>query len=91
MIRSLRLVFCALALLVGGVGLAFAAAPTSGGGVLIVPISGTVDEGMAHLVQRAVREAESAHASALVLDINTPGGLVSAASRISNEIGRAHV
>ena len=66
--------------------LAFAAAPTSGGGVLIVPISGTVDEGMAHLVQRAVREAESAHASALVLDINTPGGLVSAAFEIRDAL-----
>ncbi len=86
MIRSLRLVFCALALLFGGAGLAFAAAPTSGGGVLIVPISGTVDEGMAHLVQRAVREAESAHASALVLDINTPGGLVSAAFEIRDAL-----
>ena len=86
MIRSLRLVFCALALLFGGAGLALAAAPTSGGGVLIVPISGTVDEGMAHLVQRAVREAESTHASALVLDINTPGGLVSAAFEIRDAL-----
>lgn len=91
MIRSLRLVFCALALLFGGAGLAFAAAPTSGGGVLIVPISGTVDEGMAHLVQRAVREAESAHASALVLDINTPGGLVSAAFEIRDALVGSHV
>ena len=91
MIRSLRLVFCALALLFGGAGLAFAAAPTSGGRVLIVPISGTVDEGMAHLVQRAVREAESAHASALVLDINTPGGLVSAAFEIRDALVGSHV
>ena len=91
MIRSLRLVFCALALLFGGAGLALAAAPTSGGGVLIVPISGTVDEGMAHLVQRAVREAESAHASALVLDINTPGGLVSAAFEIRDALVGSHV
>ena len=91
MIRSLRLVFCALALLFGGAGLAFAAAPTSGGGVLIVPISGTVDEGMAHLVERAVREAESAHASALVLDINTPGGLVSAAFEIRDALVGSHV
>ena len=91
MIRSLRLVFCALALLFGGAGLAFAAAPTSGGGVLIVPISGTVDEGMAHLVERAVREAESAHDSALVLDINTPGGLVSAAFEIRDALVGSHV
>lgn len=91
MIRSLRLGFCALALLFGGAGLAFAAAPTSGGGVLIVPISGTVDEGMAHLVERAVREAESAHASALVLDINTPGGLVSAAFEIRDALVGSHV
>ena len=91
MIRSLRLVCCALAVLFGGVGLASAAGSATGGGVVIVPISGTVDEGMAHLVERAVHEAESAHASALVLDINTPGGLVSAAFEIRDALVASHV
>ena len=44
-----------------------------------MPISGTVDEGMAHLVERSVDEANAANAPALVLDVNTPGGLVASA------------
>lgn len=91
MIRSLRLICCALAVLFGGLGVAIAAAPAPGGGVVIVPISGTVDEGMAHLVVRAVDEAQAAHASALVLDINTPGGLVSAAFEIRDALVASHV
>ncbi len=90
MIRSLRVAFFAIAALCGVVGFAFAQAP-DGRPVFVVPIEGTVDEGMAHLVQRAVREADAAHASALVLDVNTPGGLVSAAFEIRDAMLGAHV
>ena len=45
---------------------------------MIVPIQGTVDDGMAHLVERAVDEANREHAAAIVLDVNSPGGLVDA-------------
>ncbi len=88
MIRSLRVAFFAIAALCGVAGFALAQAP---GTVFVVPIEGTVDEGMAHLVQRAVREADAAHASALVLDVNTPGGLVSAAFEIRDAVLGAHV
>lgn len=57
-----------------------------GGPIYVVPIEGVVDEGMAHYVARAVAEAEAAHASALVLDVNTPGGLVSAAFEIRDAL-----
>ncbi|HEY0797767.1 MAG TPA: NfeD family protein [Candidatus Baltobacteraceae bacterium] len=74
------------ALLVGLAGAAGATAPTATREVLVVPIDGTVDAGMAHLVERAVADANQTHAAALVLDINTPGGLVDAAFRIRDAL-----
>jgi membrane-bound serine protease (ClpP class) len=62
---------------------AFAAAP---GDVVVIPIHGTIDEGMAHLVDRDVRDAEEQHASAIVLDVDTFGGLVSAATEIRDRL-----
>ncbi len=85
MIRMLRIASFVFATLLGVAGFAVAQAPAARG-VVVVPISGTVDEGMAHLVARAVREAEAAHATALVLDVNTPGGLVSAAFEIRDAL-----
>ncbi len=54
--------------------------------IVVVPISGTVDDGMAHLVERSVEEANREHAAAIVLDVNSPGGLVGAAFRIRDAL-----
>ncbi len=91
MIRIVRLALFTLAALLGVAGLAGAARDGGPGRVVVVPISGTVDEGMAHLVERAVAEANAEHASALVLDVNTPGGLVSAAFEIRDAMFAAKV
>jgi membrane-bound serine protease (ClpP class) len=92
MFHSLRVALLGLVALLGAAGLGVAAAPPPGtGDVIVVPIEGTVDEGMAHLVQRAVTEANDSHASALVLDVNTPGGLVSAAFEIRDAMFAAKV
>ena len=74
----------ALVCLLAGAGSAWAqgASAAPRGGVIVVPISGTIDEGMAHLVARAVADAKEQHARAIVLDVNTFGGLVSAATEI---------
>ena len=66
-----------------------AAGAAPAGAVYVVPIDGVVDEGMAHYVARAVAEADAAGASALVLDINTPGGLVDAAFEIRDALLRS--
>lgn len=63
-----------------------AGAPSFGRPVVIVPIDGTVDDGMAHLVERSVDEANREHAQAIVLDVNSPGGLVEAAFRIRDAL-----
>ena len=62
---------------------AVAAAP---GAVVVIPIHGTIDEGMAHLVDRDVRAARAQHASAIVLDVDTFGGLLGAATEIRDRL-----
>lgn len=54
--------------------------------IVVIPITGTVDAGMAHLVQRSVEEANSDGARAIVLDVNSPGGLVDAAFEIRDAL-----
>ena len=80
--RSLTL-FCLLA---GAVAAWNPASARPQGPVVIVPITGTIDEGMAHLVTRAVAEAKAEDARAIVLDVNTFGGLVSAATEIRDAL-----
>lgn len=47
--------------------------------VYVMPITGTVDLGLAPFLTRTIREAEEAGAAAVLLDINTFGGRVDAA------------
>src|SRR5690606_8204873 len=47
--------------------------------VYVVPISGTIDLGLAPFLSRTIDEAREAGAAAVVLDINTFGGRVDAA------------
>jgi membrane-bound serine protease (ClpP class) len=61
-----------------------AAAP--GTPVEIVPIVGTIDEGMAHMVERAVREAPEHRARAIVIEVDSFGGLVSAGTEIRDAL-----
>ncbi|MBV8343431.1 MAG: ATP-dependent Clp protease proteolytic subunit, partial [Candidatus Eremiobacteraeota bacterium] len=63
-----------------------AAGAQTGRPIVVVPIEGTVDDGMAHLVQRSVAEANQDGARAIVLDVNSPGGLVEAAFAIRDAI-----
>jgi membrane-bound serine protease (ClpP class) len=62
---------------------ALAAAP---GAVVVIPVHGKVDEGMAHFVDRAVSDAEAQHAAAIVLDVDTFGGLATAGSEIRDRL-----
>jgi membrane-bound serine protease (ClpP class) len=92
--KRFRLGLFCLSLLCGMVGLglsAFAAPDAPAGGIVVVPISGTVDDGMAHIVERAVEQAQAEHAKAIVLDINTPGGLVSSAFDIRDALIHADI
>ncbi len=72
-------------LLLCGVG-SLAAGAQTGRPIVVIPIDGTVDDGMAHLVQRSVAEANQENARAIVLDVNSPGGLVEAAFAIRDAL-----
>ncbi|HEY8416853.1 MAG TPA: NfeD family protein [Limnochordales bacterium] len=57
--------------------------------VFVIPIVGTIDEGLAAFVERAVDAAESASADAILIEINTFGGRVDSATRIRDALLRA--
>jgi membrane-bound serine protease (ClpP class) len=63
-----------------------AAGAPIGSPIVVIPITGTVDAGMAHLVERSVTEANAEGARAIVLDVNSPGGLVDAAFEIRDAL-----
>ncbi len=51
-----------------------------------VPVTGTVELGLAPFIERSINEAYENGAAAVVLDIDTPGGRVDAAERIADAI-----
>jgi membrane-bound serine protease (ClpP class) len=87
-LRFVRVALSLVFLAAGFAGLAHAA--SSAPVVVVVPITGMVDDGMAHLVQRAIARADAEHAAAVVLDVNSDGGLVEAAQDIQSAIYGAH-
>lgn len=56
-----------------------------------VPVTGTIELGIAPFIKRAISEAEAAGARAVILDVNTLGGRVDAALQIIDAIGAATV
>jgi membrane-bound serine protease (ClpP class) len=72
-------------------GLAGSAGAQARGPVIVVPINGIVDDGMAHLVRRSVADAERDSASAIVLDVNSPGGILAAAFECRDAILNSRV
>ena len=84
-----RLLLTALVLLACGPAAAqeTAALATSGDGpVFRVPVEGMVDNALARYIDRALGEAESAGAGAVVFEIDTFGGLIDAADKIRTSI-----
>jgi len=59
--------------------------------VVRVPVTGTIELGLAPFVKRSLREAASAGASAVILDIDTPGGRIDAAWEIIDAVRDASV
>lgn len=61
------------------------------GSVYRVPVTGVVELGLAPYIERAIQEAAAVGATALVLDMDTPGGRVDAAQRIADALGDAPI
>lgn len=56
-----------------------------------VPVSGTIELGLAPFVSRSIREAQRANARAIVLVLDTPGGRIDAAERIADAVRDATI
>jgi membrane-bound serine protease (ClpP class) len=56
-----------------------------------VPVTGIIELGLAPYIERSVADAIDAGASAIVLDIDTPGGRVDAAERIADALSDSEV
>jgi len=59
--------------------------------IIIVPVKGEIEEGLAHIVKRAVKEAKLSGADALVLNMDTYGGKVQAAETIMQSLGKLDI
>src|SRR5436309_109337 len=62
------------------------AGPTDADTVYRVKVEGPIELGLAHYVARAVHEANERHAKAILIEINTFGGRVDAATQIRDSI-----
>jgi membrane-bound serine protease (ClpP class) len=67
------------------------AAQAKSGVVYRVDVHGTIENGLAPYVARAVREANRAGAAAIYLDLDTPGGRIDAAERIADALRSSDV
>jgi len=54
--------------------------------VFILPIKGTIDPGLVKFLERGIAEAQSKGAKTIILEINTPGGRIDSAVKISKLI-----
>ncbi len=76
-------------------GLVAAAGTTSAAAqekiVYRIPITGTIENGLASFVVRVIKEAEAERAAAVILEIDTPGGRVDAAERIVSAVQGASI
>jgi membrane-bound serine protease (ClpP class) len=56
------------------------------GPVLVVPVQGMIDNALSNYIERALEDAENQEAAAVILDVDTFGGLVDAADKIRQSI-----
>ncbi len=61
------------------------------GTVMIVPISGEIDSGLSFFLQRMLRRAEREQMKAVILEINSNGGLVTAAQEMKDALLKSNV
>lgn len=59
--------------------------------VVRIPVTGTIEMGLAPFVSRALRQAVEMRAAAAILDINTPGGRVDAAETIVDAVNNTGI
>lgn len=86
-LRSLGMYVATLATLAA----ALPAVAQTGPIVYRIPVTGVVELGLAPFIERGLQEAAQAGAVAVILDMDTPGGRVDAAERITDAIADSEV
>ncbi len=85
MIRRIALVTLVLGSALGA-ALPVDASAQQGQTVVRIPVEGVIELGMAPFIERSLAEAEASGARFVVLDMDTPGGRVDAAQRITDAL-----
>ena len=65
--------------------------PIQNGSIVILPVSGPVSEVQFLFLRRVLKNAESAHAAALILDMDTPGGDLKSTEKIVQMLGKSPI
>jgi membrane-bound serine protease (ClpP class) len=87
----LRVVAACVLVLLAGAGAISVSAQGSAAVVYVISIEGMIDLGLAPFLARTLREAQTARAAAVLLDINTFGGRVDAAVAMRDSLVNAPV
>ena len=89
----IRTIFFCFGILAGiwGVAAPVQAQPERSGSVYVLPIKGPINDALLYVVRRGVDEAVRHHAQAIVLEMDTPGGKVSAAEGIIRTLGHTDI
>jgi len=61
------------------------------GSIIVLPVSGPVSEVQFFFLRRVLKNAESAHAAALILDMDTPGGDLKSTEKIVQMLGKSPI
>ncbi len=59
--------------------------------VFVVPVNGEIDNGLSFFLQRQIRRAEKENASAIILEVNSNGGLVTASQEMKDALLKSKV
>ncbi len=60
-------------------------------GIHLIEIRGTINPATSHYLTRAIKEAETANSSFLLIELDTPGGLVSSVREMAQSIDQSKV
>lgn len=90
--RCLRITCCLLMIIIGfllrtGLG----SADTPGKEIVFIPVKGQIEPGLAGFVERSIARAENSGAGKVVLEIDTPGGVITAAQSIKKAVFSAKI
>lgn len=91
MARRFRLGLCLFLALCGAVSLATPAAAAEDDVVVVIEIEGTIVPVLHQYIERGIEHAEQVGATALIIRLNTPGGLLDSTEKIVASIMNAEV